>query len=152
MSLENYYERLTVIYNILRKANEDYLINNTGIEGFEKLIDLRSTYFDEINELKDELVKDISLLYLDLDYNKMEFFELLKELPRFYPNLLDLKNELLEALQKLVESENNLSEIMTEVRNDLKKELSQARTGKKTLNAYKPATGYAGSHFIDKKK
>ena len=152
MSLEYYYERLTKLYNILRKANEDYLINNTGIEGFEQLINLRSTFFDEISELKEDLVKEISLLYIDLDYKSMELSELLRELPRFYPNLQNLKNDLLEALQKLVESENNVSEIMTEVRNDLKKELSQARTGKKTLNAYKPVTGYAGSHFIDKKK
>ena len=63
-----------------------------------------------------------------------------------------LRNKLVEVLQSLIDSENNLSEIMTTARDDIKKELIQARTSKKTLNAYKPVTGYAGSHFIDSKK
>ena len=50
------------------------------------------------------------------------------------------------------EKENKYTISCRLILDDIKKELSQARTSKKTLNAYKPASGYSGSHFIDSKK
>ena len=82
----------------------------------------------------------------------MEIIDLVRELPNHYPELIPYRNQVIEALQKLVESEKNVSENMTTLRDDIKQELNHARTGKKTLNAYKPVSGYAGSHFIDSKK
>ena len=152
MALESFYEELIKIYNNLRKANEDLLINNSDQDGLMTLVDQRSAYFDEIYDLRDQLVIELSKLKTPIDYDSMEIIELLRELPNHYPELISYRNQVIEALQKLVESEKNVSENMSSIRDDIKQELNHARTGKKTLNAYKPATGYAGSHFIDSKK
>ncbi|MBQ3644819.1 MAG: hypothetical protein II961_09505 [Candidatus Riflebacteria bacterium] len=152
MALESFYEELTKIYNKLRKANEDLLINNSDQEGLQALVDQRSAYFDEIYILRDELAIELSKIKAPIDYDSMEIVELVRELPNHYPELIPYRNQVIEALQKLVESEKNVSENMISMRDDIKQELNHARTGKKTLNAYKPVSGYAGSHFIDSKK
>lgn len=152
MTLESIYEKLIEYYTELRKSNEQFLIDGSSMENFENLIDKRTAIFDEINNLREDLVKEISTLYIDLDYDNMELFEILRELPRFYPNLSDYKKRTVEALKKLMASEENVSDDMTEQRDDLKREINQARASKKTLSAYKPSSGYAGSHFIDRKK
>ena len=152
MALESFYEELIKIYNKLRKANEDLLINNSDQEGLQALVDQRSAYFDEIYILRDELAIELSRLKAPLDYDSMEIVDMVRELPNHYPELIPYRNQVIEALQKLVESEKNVSENMTSMRDDIKQELNHARTGKKTLNAYKPVSGYAGSHFIDSKK
>ncbi|MBQ2594894.1 MAG: hypothetical protein II567_16635 [Candidatus Riflebacteria bacterium] len=152
MALESFYEELTKIYNNLRKANEELLINNSDQDGLIALVDKRSAYFDEIYVLRDELAMELSRMKSPIDYDSMEIIELIRELPNHYPELISYRNQVIEALQKLVESEKNVSENMSTMRDDIKQELNHARTGKKTLNAYKPVTGYAGSHFIDSKK
>lgn len=152
MALESFYEELIKIYNKLRKANEDLLINNSDQEGLQTLVDQRSAYFDEIYILRDELAIELSKIKVPIDYDSMEIVELVRELPNHYPELIPYRNQVIEALQKLVESEKNVSENMISMRDDIKQELNHARTGKKTLNAYKPVSGYAGSHFIDSKK
>ena len=152
MALESFYEKLIKIYNNLRKANEDLLINNSGEEGLLELVDKRSAYLDNIDILRNELVSELSKIKVPIDYDSMEIIELVRELPNHYPELILHRNNVIEALQKLIESEKNVSENMTSIRDDIKQELNLARTGKKTLNAYKPVTGYAGSHFIDSKK
>ena len=152
MALESFYEELTKIYNNLRKANEELLINNSDQDGLIALVDKRSVYFDEIYVLRDELAMELSRMKSPIDYDSMEIIELIRELPNHYPELISYRNQVIEALQKLVESEKNVSENMSTMRDDIKQELNHARTGKKTLNAYKPVTGYAGSHFIDSKK
>ena len=152
MALESFYEELIKIYNKLRKANEDLLINNSDQEGLQALVDQRSAYFDEIYILRDELAIELSKIKAPIDYDSMEIVELVRELPNHYPELIPYRNQVIEALQKLVESEKNVSENMISMRDDIKQELNHARTGKKTLNAYKPVSGYAGSHFIDSKK
>lgn len=152
MALESFYEELIKIYNKLRKANEDLLINNSDQEGLQALVDQRSAYFDEIYILRDELAIELSKIKVPIDYDSMEIVELVRELPNHYPELIPYRNQVIEALQKLVESEKNVSENMISMRDDIKQELNHARTGKKTLNAYKPVSGYAGSHFIDSKK
>ena len=152
MAIEPYYEKLILLYDKLRIANENLLINNKGQEAFEELVEYRFEYFDEISRIRDDLVDELSELKLDFSYETMDLASILKELPNYYPNLLQYRNKLIEALKKLVDSENNVSENMTDLKEDIRKELSQARTSKKTLNAYKPATGYSGSHFIDSKK
>ena len=152
MALESYFEELANIYNNLRKANEELLINNSDQDGLIALVDKRSAYLDEIYVLRDELTLELSKIKASIDYDSMEMIELVRELPNHYPELISYRNKVIEALQKLVESEKNVSENMSSMRDDIKQELNHARTGKKTLNAYKPATGYAGSHFIDSKK
>ena len=152
MALESFYQELIKIYNKLKKANEDLLINNSDQDGLQALVDQRSAYFDEIYILRDELALELSKIKAPIDYDSMEIIELVRELPNHYPELIPYRNQVIEALQKLVESEKNVSENMTTLRDDIKQELNHARTGKKTLNAYKPASGYAGSHFIDSKK
>ena len=152
MALESFYQELINIYNKLRKANEDLLINNSDQDGFLALVAQRSAYLDEIYVLRDDLALEISKLKVPIDYDSMEIIEMVRELPNHYPELIPYRNQVIEALQKLVESEKNVSENMTAMRDDIKQELNHARTGKKTLNAYKPVTGYAGSHFIDSKK
>ncbi|MBR4569601.1 MAG: hypothetical protein IKO19_02880 [Candidatus Riflebacteria bacterium] len=152
MALESYYQELIKIYNKLRKANEDLLINNSDQDGLQAIVDQRSAYFDEIYILRDELALELSKIKAPIDYDSMEIIELVRELPNHYPELISYRNQVIEALQKLVESEKNVSENMTTLRDDIKQELNHARTGKKTLNAYKPVSGYAGSHFIDSKK
>jgi hypothetical protein len=152
MALESFYEELIKIYNKLRKANEKLLINNSDQEGLQALVDQRSAYFDEIYILIDELAIELSKIKAPIDYDSMEIVELVRELPNHYPELIPYRNQVIESLQKLVESEKNVSENMTSMRDDIKQELNHARTGKKTLNAYKPVSGYAGSHFIDSKK
>lgn len=152
MALESFYEELTQIYNNLRKANEELLINNSDQEGLIELVDKRSAYLDEIYILRDGLAMELSKMKSPIDYDSMEIIELIRELPKYYPELISYRNQVIEALQKLIESEKNVSENMTSIRDDIKQELNHARTSKKTLNAYKPVTGYAGSHFIDSKK
>ena len=152
MALEAFYQELIKIYNKLRKANEDLLINNSDQDGLQALVDQRSAYFDEIYILRDELALELSKIKAPIDYDSMEIIELVRELPNHYPELIPYRNQVIEALQKLVDSEKNVSENMTTLRDDIKQELNHARTGKKTLNAYKPVSGYAGSHFIDSKK
>lgn len=152
MALESFYQELIKIYNKLRKANEDLLINNSDQDGLQALVDQRSAYFDEIYILRDELALELSKIKAPIDYDSMEIIDLVRELPNHYPELIPYRNQVIEALQKLVESEKNVSENMTTLRDDIKQELNHARTGKKTLNAYKPVSGYAGSHFIDSKK
>ena len=152
MALESFYQELIKIYNKLRKANEDLLIKNSDQDGLQALVDQRSAYFDEIYILRDELALELSKIKAPIDYDSMEIIELVRELPNHYPELIPYRNQVIEALQKLVESEKNVSENMTTLRDDIKQELNHARTGKKTLNAYKPVSGYAGSHFIDSKK
>ena len=152
MALESYYQELIKIYNKLRKANEDLLINNSDQDGLQAIVDQRSAYFDEIYILRDELALELSKIKAPIDYDSMEIIELVRELPNHYPELITYRNQVIEVLQKLVESEKNVSENMTTLRDDIKQELNHARTGKKTLNAYKPVSGYAGSHFIDSKK
>ena len=152
MSLEQNYEELVQLYDKLRKANEDFLIENSGQEGFESLVNQRFEYLDNISIIRDNIVDELSNSNIELEYITMDLIDLIRELPRFFPNLLQYRAKVLESLQKLIESENNVSDSMNELRNDIKRELSHARTGKKTLNAYKPVTGYAGSHFIDSKK
>ena len=152
MALESFYQELIKIYNKLRKANEDLLINNSDQDGLQALVDQRSAYFDEIYILRDELALELSKVKAPIDYDSMEIIDLVRELPNHYPELIPYRNQVIEALQKLVESEKNVSENMTTLRDDIKQELNHARTGKKTLNAYKPVSGYAGSHFIDSKK
>ena len=152
MALESFYQELIKIYNKIRKANEDLLINNSDENGLQALVDQRSAYFDEIYILRDELAIELSKIKAPIDYDSMEIIELVRELPNHYPELIPYRNQVIEALQKLVDSEKNVSENMTTLRDDIKQELNHARTGKKTLNAYKPASGYAGSHFIDSKK
>ncbi len=152
MALESFYQELIKIYDKLRKANENLLINNSDQDGLQALVDQRSAYFDEIFILRDELALELSKIKAPIDYDSMEIIELVRELPNHYPELIPYRNQVIEALQKLVESEKNVSENMTTLRDDIKQELNHARTGKKTLNAYKPVSGYAGSHFIDSKK
>ena len=152
MALESFYQELIKIYNKLRKANEDLLINNSDQDGLQALVDQRSAYFDEIYILRDELALELSKIKAPIDYDSMEIIDLVRELPNHYPELIPYRNQVIEALQKLVESEKNVSENMTTLRDNIKQELNHARTGKKTLNAYKPVSGYAGSHFIDSKK
>ena len=152
MALETFYKELIKIYDKLRKANEELLINNSDQEGLQALVDQRSAYFDEIYILRDELALELSKIKAPIDYDSMEIVELVRELPNHYPELIPYRNQVIEALQKLVDSEKNVSENMTSIRDDIKQELNHARTGKKTLNAYKPVSGYAGSHFIDSKK
>ena len=152
MALESFFEELANIYNNLRKANEELLINNSDQDGLVALVDKRSAYLDEIYVLRDELALELSKIKAPIDYDSMEMIELVRELPNHYPELISYRNKVIEALQNLVESEKNVSENMSSMRDDIKQELNHARTGKKTLNAYKPATGYAGSHFIDSKK
>ena len=152
MSLEKCYEELIQLYDKLRKANENFLIENSEQEGFERLVNQRFEYFDDISAVRDNIIDELSEQQIDFEYKSMDLIDLIRELPRVFPNLLQYRAKVLEALQKLIESENNVSDSMTELRNDIKKELSHARTGKKTLNAYKPVSGYAGSHFIDSKK
>ena len=152
MALESFFEELANIYNNLRKANEELLINNSDQDGLIALVDKRSAYLDEIYVLRDELALELSKIKAPIDYDSMEMIELVRELPNHYPELISYRNKVIEALQNLVESEKNVSENMSSMRDDIKQELNHARTGKKTLNAYKPATGYAGSHFIDSKK
>ena len=147
MALESYYQELIKIYNKLRKANEDLLINNSDQDGLQAIVDQRSAYFDEIYILRDELALELSKIKAPIDYDSMEIIELVRELPNHYPELISYRNQVIEALQKLVESEKNVSENMTTLRDDIKQELNHARTGKKTLNAYKPVSGYAGSHL-----
>ncbi len=152
MSLESYYDELISIYNQLRIANENFLINNTGQEGFEELVNQRSIYFDDIEIIKSSIIQHLKTLNVDFDYYSMEITDIINELPNHFDYLLPYKNKVIEALQKLIESENNVTENMTNLRNDIKQELSHTRNSKKTLNAYKPVTGYVGSHFIDKQK
>ena len=135
MALESFYQELIKIYNKLKKANEDLLINNSDQDGLQALVDQRSAYFDEIYILRDELAIELSKIKAPIDYDSMEIIELVRELPNHYPELIPYRNQVIEALQKLVESEKNVSENMTTLRDDIKQELNHARTGKKTLNA-----------------
>lgn len=150
--LESYYKELIDLYNNLKNNNEKFLINNGDDEAFTELVNNRAVYIDDIYLLRNDLIKELKKTNIKLNYDTLELFEILRELPNYFPNLIQLKNQLIESLQKLIESENYINEIMTNLRDDLKKEITQARTGKKTLNAYKPTNGYSGSHFIDKTK
>ena len=152
MSLESYYESLVKSYDQLRKANENFLINNTGIDGFTNLVDMRAAILDDIEILHGDLLCELATLKANIDYDSMSLIELIRELPMLYPQLLPYKNKVIEALENLVKSEKNVAENAKDERDDLKKQLVHARTGQQTLNAYKPLTGYNGSHFIDSKK
>lgn len=150
MALESYYYELINLYNNLRQNNESFLVNNGDEEAFIELINNRSVYIDDIELLRIEMLKELKTNNIAFDYESLELFEILKELPNHFPKLIELKNKLIESLKKLIESEKNINENMTNLKDELKKEINNARAGKKTLNAYKPTNGYAGSHFIDK--
>ncbi|MBR4329842.1 MAG: hypothetical protein IKP71_08300, partial [Candidatus Riflebacteria bacterium] len=88
MALESYYQELIKIYNKLRKANEDLLINNSDQDGLQTIVDQRSAYFDEIYILRDELALELSKIKAPIDYDSMEIIELVRELPNHYPELI----------------------------------------------------------------
>lgn len=152
MSLEMYYDSLVKSYDQLRKANEKYLIENTGVDGFSELVDTRAAIMDDIEILHDDLVIELTTIKANIDYDSLKLIDLIGELPNLYPQLDSYKNNVIDALQKLMKSEKDVSDCVTEQRDELKKQLTHARTGQQTLNAYKPLTGYNGSHFIDSKK
>lgn len=152
MTIENYLEEIIKIYNQLRESNEFFLIKNGGQDGFERLIAQRSVEMDTLDFLKEELVNELKYLKPQLELDSVDLPEVINSLPNVCPNLLGHKNRIIEALTKLLQSEKEVSESIKAIRNDIKEELSNIRKGNKTLDAYKPITGYSGSHFIDKKK
>ena len=106
-------------YDQLRKANENYLINNSGIDGFTELIDLRSAILDDLEILHEDLISELASLKANIDYDSLSLIELIRELPKLYPQLLPYKNKVIEALENLIKSENNVSEIASLQRKDV---------------------------------
>ena len=152
MNFEKHYLELMNVYNNLRKANEDFLTNNSGPEEFGNLVSLRSNLFDNMDIIKENLLNELNSVDIAINYNKMDLAEILNELPNHFSELIYLRNQLAEALQQLMVSEKNTSEFINTLYDDLKKQLQYARKSKQTLNAYKPVSGYDGSYFIDSKK
>ena len=108
--------------------------------------------FDDLDLIREDLIKELSMLKAQFDYSSMELPEIIRELPNYYPETRQLYNQIIENLKKLIESEKNVDEEMQNAKEELKNQIHQTRRGNKTLNAYKPLTGYTGSHFLDKTK
>lgn len=152
MSINSCLEDVIKLYERLIKANQNFLITNPGEEGFFELVDNRSMLFDDLDLIREDLIKELSMLKAQFDYSSMELPEIIRELPNYYPETRQLYNQIIENLKKLIESEKNVDEEMQNAKEELKNQIHQTRRGNKTLNAYKPLTGYTGSHFLDKTK
>ncbi len=152
MSLSDCINEVIKTYDRMRKANQNYLIENSGLDGFLELVDNRSMYFDDLEITRGEILKELRQAGITADYSSKELPEILKDIPMHFPELKSLHIKLIDSLEQLVKSENNVYESIEAERDDVKQQILQARKSHKTLSAYKPLTGYSGSHFFDQKK
>ncbi|MFZ5354305.1 MAG: flagellar export chaperone FlgN [Bacillota bacterium] len=128
---------------------KDDIINNSA-DNIEELVNSKQQVINRIDEIDKAFKQLFDLLKKSLNVDSLESIN-----PKEYPALIDLKGKVSSVMAiagEIMKLENENRDKMNMLFNEVKAELRQMKTGKKSLKAYESPVINNDGVFIDKKK
>lgn len=136
------------IMEITQEQKKD--IEENQANKIEELVTRKQTVIDNIDEIDKSFSERLILLKKNLNVSTLEEIDFTK-----YPILKILKlkvEDIMSQAQKIMLVEESNKEKLAALMNELKREMKQLNTGKKSVKAYETPIINNDGIFIDKKK
>lgn len=136
------------IYNVTVLQKEDIENNNAG--NIEALVQKKQQIIDAIDELDKTFLEGYSQLKDELKLDRPDKIDTNR-----YPELKTLKsyiNDIMKLARSIMELENSNRDKLNDIFNEVKKELRQINTGKRSIKAYETPMVQSDGIYIDRKK
>lgn len=146
--LEKKRELFDSIMKITLDQKKD-LEENKG-DKMEDLVGQKQTVINSVDEIDRSFSEGLNLLKKHLNVQTLEEVDFTK-----YPELRNLKlkvEEIMSMAQDIILIEKSNREKLVSVMNEMKKEIKQINTGKKSIKAYEKANINNDGIYIDRKK
>jgi hypothetical protein len=136
------------IYNVTVLQKEDIENNKAG--NIEALVQKKQQIIDTIDELDKAFLDSYSQLKDELKLDRPDRIDVNR-----YPELKTLKSyidDIMKLARSIMELENSNREKLNDIFNEVKKELRQINTGKRSIKAYETPMVQSDGIYIDRKK
>lgn len=136
------------IYNVTVLQKED--IENNKADNIEALVQKKQQIIDTIDELDKAFLGGYSQLKDELKLDRPDKIDTNR-----YPELKTLKSyidDIMKLASSIMELENSNREKLNNIFNEVKKELRQINTGKRSIKAYETPMVQSDGIYIDRKK
>lgn len=149
--LERIVEKKLELFQELNRITlnqRDDIQNNQG-DNLEPLVQEKQIIIDRIDRLDESFLRGYKILRDELQLDTLN-----KEDGVRHPELGNIKStiqKIMELAQSIMELEKSNNAQLEEIFNNVKKELKQLNTGKRSLKAYEAAPVYNDGVYIDKK-
>ncbi len=149
--LEHIIEKKLELFQELNRITlnqSDDIQNNQG-DNLEALVQEKQIIIDRIDRLDESFLRGYKILRDELQLDTLN-----KEDGVRHPELGNIKStiqKIMELAQSIMELEKSNNAQLEEIFNNVKKELKQLNTGKRSLKAYEAAPVYNDGVYIDKK-
>lgn len=151
MQIKDKLKSLAQAYRMLAEANQNFIKQNSGVDGFRNLIEQRNLIIEDIELLSRELVSETDQHFRGHSFSCHSLTEVLRSLPVMASDLAADCDDIKAALQELVESDLMVEENVSRFRDDLKSEIGRIRKDSRGLRGYRQTESF-GSCFINKVK
>lgn len=146
--IEKKLELFHEMYKITLAQQKD--IEENEADNIEVLVAQKQQVIDKIDKLDESFLTGFSKLKKEFQLDSIDLIDTSK-----YPEMMNIKNHIKSIMgmaHKMMELENSNREKLDNMFQNVKKELRQINTGKRSLKAYEPKPVYNDGVFIDKKK
>lgn len=146
--VEHKLEFFTEIYSITMEQKKD--IEDNDADNIAALVQQKQDIIDRVNKLDEDFLSGYKKLKEELHLDSLDFNDTKK-----YPEMESIKTHIEKIMgmaHKIMELENSNREKLNAIFQEVKNELRQINTGKRSLKAYEPQPVYNDGIYIDKKK
>jgi organic radical activating enzyme len=146
--IEKKLELFHEMYKITVSQQKD--IEENEADNIELLVHQKQLVIDKIDKLDESFLAGFNKLKKEFQLDSIDLIDTSK-----YPEMMNIKNHIKSIMgmaHKIMELENNNREKLDHIFQNIKNELKQVNTGKRSLKAYEPKPVYNDGFYIDKKK
>lgn len=146
--IEEKLELFHEMYKITVAQQKD--IEENEADNIEVLVQQKQEVIDRIDKLDESFLAGFNKLKKEFQLDSIDLIDTNK-----YPEMMNIKNHIKSIMgmaHKMMELENSNREKLDSLFQNVKNELKQINTGKRSLKAYELKPIYNDGIFIDKKK
>ncbi len=146
--IEKKLELFHELYRITIAQQKD--IDENEADNIEVLVQQKQMVIENINKLDESFLAGFNKLKNEFQLDSIDLIDTNK-----YPEMMNIKNHIKSIMgmaHKIMELENSNSEKLSKIFQNVKNELKQINTGKRSLKAYEPKPVYNDGVYIDRKK
>jgi hypothetical protein len=146
--IEKKLELFHEMYKITIAQQKD--IEENEADNIEVLVEQKQKVIDKIDKLDESFLAGFTKLKNEFEFESIDLIDTSK-----YPEMINIKNHIKSIMgvaHKIMELENSNKEKLDCIFQNIKKELKQVNTGKRSLKAYEPKPVYNDGIYIDRKK
>lgn len=146
--IEEKLELFHEMYKITVAQQKD--IEENEADNIEVLVQQKQEVIDRIDKLDESFLAGFNKLKKEFQLDSIDLIDTNK-----YPEMMNIKNHIKSIMgmaHKMMELENSNREKLDSLFQNVKNELKQINTGKRSLKAYELKPIYTDGIFIDKKK